>query len=643
MFDLFRSRDKAVRIMLGGILGVVALSMVTYLIPGGWMGGSDASAGSNVIATVGDYTVTSNDAQRVISNVMRGRNLPPEILNMYAPQLINNLIGERAMAYEAKRLGFEASEADTAESVRRALPPQLFKDGKLVSKELYSQVLGEQGMTIEQFESEAAQQVLINRLRDYVAAGVVISPLEVEQEYRKRAEKAKIDYVLIPTAKYTAEAQASEAELKAYFDKHRAEYQLPEKKNLSVLVIDPANLQNEIQPSDAELQALYRAGGEKFQIPERVKVRHILLKSDASNDKEIKAKIDDLEKQLKAGADFAELAKKNSQDPGSAAKGGELDWVVRGQTVKEFEAAAFSLPVNQISQPIKTTYGYHILEVTEKQPARTMPFEEAKPALLAQVQNRKVNDLLQTAEDKAVAALRKDPAHPDKAAADSKAQQFNVASYAPGDPIPGVGMEKDVDAALAALKKGQISQPVVLKGNKIVIADVLDEMPARPASFEDVQGQIRTKLNADKLQQALTAKANELLAKAKSSDLKKAAKEMGLEVKSPDAFTRNGAVEGAGSATTFADAFTKPVNSLIGPLPAQGSQVVAQVVEHVDANMAEFPTQRDAIRDELRNLKAREREDIFAAGLRKRLEQEKKIRVNNDVLKRVMDNYSARS
>ena len=489
MFDLFRSRDKAVRIMLGAILGVVALSMVTYLIPGGWMNsGGGTSTDSNVIATVGEYTVTTEQAQRVLGNLTRGRSLPPEMLAMYAPQMINNLIGERAMAYEAKRLGFEASEADTVESVRKSLPPQLFKDGKLVSKDLYSQVLAEQGLTIEQFENEASIQVLINRLRDYVAASVVVSPLEVEQEYRKRNEKSKVDYVLMPVAKYTAEAQASDAELKSYFDKHRADYQLPAKKSLGVLVIDPANVMSEIQPTDAELQSLYRSSPDKFQLPERVKIRHILLKSDASNDKEVKAKIDDLEKQLKGGADFAELAKKVSQDPGSATKGGDLDYVVRGQTVKEFEAAAFSLPVNQISEPVKTTYGYHILQVQEKQPARTIGFDEARPVLIGQIRQRKMNDLLQGAEDKAVAALRKDPSHPELAAADSHAQLFNVASFAPGDPIPGVGMEKEVDTAIVTLKKGQISPPVVLKGNKIVIADVLDEVARAPRDVRRCSG-----------------------------------------------------------------------------------------------------------------------------------------------------------
>ena len=645
MFDLFRSRDKAVRIMLGVILGVVALSMITYLIPGGWLGqGGDAPADTTVIATVGDYSVTTQEAQRVLGNMLRGRNLPPQIISMYAPQMINNLIGERAMAYEAKRLGFESSEADTADSIRRSLPPQLFKDGKLVSKDVYASFLAEQGMSIDEFERDAAQQVLISRLRDYIAAGVVVSPLEVEQEYHKRNDKVKVDYVLMPQAKYAAEAQASDAELKAYFDKHRADYQLPEKKSLAVLVIDPQTVQKEINPTDAELQAIYRSSPDKFQVQERVKVRHILLKSDANNDKEIKAKIDDIEKQLKAGADFAELAKKNSQDPGSAAKGGDLDWVTRGQTVKEFEAAAFSLPLNQISQPIKTTYGYHILEVTAKEPARTIGFEEAKPVLIGLYQQRKVNDLLQASEDKAVAALRKDPAHPEKAAEESKAQIYNKPDYSPGDPIPGVGQEKDVDAALAGLKKGQVSSPVVLKGNRIVIADVLDVAAARPATFEDVQAQIRTKLNADKLQAILSEKANELIAKANAGgDLKKAAKEMGLEVKSPDAFTRNGAVEGVGSASMFGDAFTKKDGSIIGPISAQSSVAVAQIVEHTAANMAEFPTQRDAIRDELRNLRAREREDVFAAGLRKRLEQEKKVKVNNDVVKRLIDSYSARS
>src|SRR6516162_10022129 len=218
MFDLFRSRDKAVRILLTVILGMVALSMVTYLIPGSGM--SYGSNDANVIAKVGDQAITIQDAQRVITNMMRGRQVPPEILSVYAPQLINTMIKDRAMIYEAKRLGFQVNDAEVAKAVHDSLPPQLFQDGKF-NKDLYVAALAEQGMTPAQFEGQVAEQTLMNRLRDLIAAGVVVSPREVENEYRKRNEKAKIDYVLIPQDKYKTEAQVSDADAKAYFDKHR--------------------------------------------------------------------------------------------------------------------------------------------------------------------------------------------------------------------------------------------------------------------------------------------------------------------------------------------------------------------------------------------------------------------------------------
>jgi peptidyl-prolyl cis-trans isomerase D len=638
MFDLFRSRDKAVRILLTVILGLVALSMVTYLIPGSGM--SYGSNDANVIAKVGDQAITVQDAQRVITNMMRGRQVPPEILSVYAPQLINTMIKDRAMIYEAKRLGFQVNDAEVAKAVHDSLPPQLFQDGKF-NKDLYVAALAEQGMTPAQFEGQVAEQTLMNRLRDLIAAGVVVSPREVENEYRKRNEKAKVDYVLIPQDKYKTEAQVSDADAKAYFDKHRSDYQIPQKKSLAVLEIDPNVVQNEINPTEADLHNLYQMNIESFRAPESVNIRHILLKTDGKNDAQVKAKIDDIRNQLLKGADFAEMAKKYSEDPGSKDKGGLYENVVHGQMVKEFDAAAFSLPVKQISEPVKTSYGYHLLQVEAKNPARVKPFEEARAQLLADYRQKRLNAVLQTAEDKMVAALRKDPAHPEKAAAEAKAQLFNVPSYAPGDPIPGIGVSKEVDEAVVALKKGEVSAPVVLQGNRIVVAVATNVEPAHPATFEEVAAQVKTKLADEKLKQLISAKATELLAKAKSAgDLKKAAKELGLEVKSSEEFNRSGAIEGVGGASTFEDAFSKPVGTVLGPFPAQHTEVVAQVTGRVEPNMAEFPNQRDNIRETLKNSKIRERQEVFAAGLQKRLEEEKKIKVNNDVLKSLIASYS---
>ena len=185
--------------------------------------------------------------------------------------------------------------------------------------------------------------------------------------------------------------------------------------------MEEAKLEQTIQPTDADLERVYNENKDSYRMPERVDVRHILLKSDGKDPKQdaaVKAKAEDLVKQLRKGANFAEMAKKYSEDPGSKDKGGEYDGVVHGQMVPEFDKAAFSLKVGEISDPIKTTYGYHILQVLKHEPAQLKPFNDVKAALEADYKKQRVNDLMQQVSDKAEAALQKDPAHPDKVAAD---------------------------------------------------------------------------------------------------------------------------------------------------------------------------------------------------------------------------------
>src|SRR5262249_54009915 len=148
----------------------------------------------------------------------------------------------------------------------------------------------------------------------------------------------------------------------AYYDSHKAAFQTPEKHSLAIVLIDQAKIPIP-QVTDAQLQKEYTANQDRFKTPERVQARHILVKSDARNDAEKKAKAEGLLKQIQAGGDFAKLAKDNSDDPGSAAMGGELGFIVRGQTVPEFEKSAFSLQPGQTSGLVKTTYGYHIIQV----------------------------------------------------------------------------------------------------------------------------------------------------------------------------------------------------------------------------------------------------------------------------------------
>jgi peptidyl-prolyl cis-trans isomerase D len=641
MFDLFRSRDKAVRILLGVILGVVALSMVAYLVPGGWLGGDTAAVNSSdTLAAVGNEKISVLRAQQQIASVVRNRNVPPEMLKMFAPQILQGMITQQALAYEAKRLGFDVTDADLANAIRQQLPPQIIKDG-VVDREMYSNLLSQQGFTVPQFEQAVRDDLLVSRFQRLAQEGSVVLPAEVQQEYKRRNDKVKIQYALLTPATVQAAAQPKEEDIKAYFDKNKAGFQTPEQRSVAVILIDPAKFS--INPTDEDLQRLYNSQKDRFRIPERVKVRHILLKADSTTKDvpAVEAKARDLLNQLKKGADFATLAKANSQDPGSAVKGGELDWIVKGQTVPEFEKAAFSLKPNEISDLVKTTYGYHILQVEARENAHIKPFEEVKAQVAADARIQKTTQMEQQLADKLQGALKKDPTHPEAAVTDPAEQLARVDSYNASEPIAGIGVSPEMDQALTGLRKGEVTAPVALPGNKVAIAVVTGVTPAHPATFESVKEQIRGTLVKQNSARLLTEKAADLMSKARAmnGDLAKAAQQMGIEVKTSSDFDRQGAVEGFGSASTIEAAFSKPDGSLIGPVASADGRAVCKVISHTPADAANLATQSKGLSDELRGKIAQQRATLFSEGIRSRLEKSGKIKINKDAYNRLIQSY----
>jgi len=645
MFDLFRSRDKAVRIMLGGLLLLVALSMLTYLVPSYNLGGGGAS--DMVVAEIGKDTITMPDVQQIVQMQMRGRQLPAELMPHYIPQFINSMVTERALAFEANRMGFKVSDADLAASIKQTFP-QLWQDGKFAGKAAYEQVLSQQNLTIPEFEKEMARQLLVTKMRNVALEGTVVTPQEIEQEYRRRNDKVKIEYVKITGDKLRAEVQTTPDEQRKYYEANKPIYQIPEKRDLGIVIVDQAKLEQTIQPSDADLMRVYNENKDTYRLPERVDVQHILLKTndkDPKSDAAVKARAEDLEKQLKKpGVNFADMAKKYSEDPGSKYKGGEYDGVIRGQMVQipEVEKAAFSLKIGEISAPVKTSLGYHILKVLKHEQAQLKPFNDVKAQLAAEYKKQQVSDLMQQLADKVQAALTKDPLHPEKVAADLGVQFVKADNVGPGDPLPQVGVNKDFEDAIAALKKGDVSQEVVLPGDKIAMAVCIADNPAHPSAFEEVQSKVQDALVKEKLNKLIDQKATELVEKARAdhNDLAAAAKSMGFEVKTSDAVDRAGAIEGLGSAGMLPDAFTKPVGSIIGPNQiAADSKVVWKLVEKIPADLLGLPSQRVAIRDQIKGQKGQARNSLFEEGVRDALTKEGKIKVHQDVIDRLLASY----
>jgi peptidyl-prolyl cis-trans isomerase D len=542
----------------------------------------------------------------------------------------------------------QVSDQDIADDLRTNYGG-LFQDGKFVGKDVYASMLAQQGVTIDEFESELRRNMLIGKLREVAIEGSVVTPAEIEQEYRKKNDQIQLQYVKVSPDKYKKDAEPTQEEMQQFFKTNSARYTDPEQKNLVLLVADGAKIEQGLNPTDADLQAAYNQNQANYRLPERIHERHILLMTQgkpAADEAKIKAKAEDLVKQLRAGADFAELAKKYSDDNqgptgGSAAKGGDLDWVTRGQMVAEFEKASFSLKPMVISDPVKTQYGYHIIQVLAHEDARLKPFAEVKDDIAKQWKQLRVNEIMQKVSDKAQAALQKDPDHPEKVAADMGMEVVRADGVAPGQAVPGVGVSTDLDQAIASLKKGEVSQAVSPAANKIVVAEVTGIVPAHPATFDEVKTKIHDAMVSSKLSRLVQEKAKELVdsAKANGGDLAKAAKAMGLEVKTTELFKRAATVEGLGSANYFDDAFKSPAGAVLNPVPMPDATVVAKVAQHAEADMSKLPEERGRIVESLKGDRARERNTIFEIGLVERLTKDGVVKLHPDVVTRIIGSF----
>jgi peptidyl-prolyl cis-trans isomerase D len=652
MFNLFRSNDKSKRIVMGGILVLVAASMLLYLVPNY---GSGTISSDTMVAKVGDEEITVNDIRKRIQRTMKGRELPPEILPNYIPRMVDGMVSERALEYEAQRLGFQVTDQDVANYIRTQLPPQLFPDGKF-NKEMYAMVLQqEKDETIEEFESDVRRQILIHRLLDVAVEGTVVSDLEIAQTYKVRNEKIKIQWVKFDPEKFKKEVEPNVDEMKAYFKANAGRYQVDAKRSLAVLYLDPIQSQNSMNPSDNDLMAIYKQNQDQFRVPERVKVGEILFMTQGkppAEEAKLKAQADDVLKQVKSGANFADLVKKYSEDTGNKnghafndpSLGPGEYWVQKdGQFVKEFETAAFTMKPGD-SQVVKTQFGYHVVHVVDHQQARVKPFEEVKADLAKTWKTNRANQIQSNVQDKAEAALRADPTHPDKVAADLNMQVVRVDEYVPGAPIPEIGFSPDFDRSIAELKgTGDVSQPVAMPSSKIALAVITGVTPPRPKTFEEAQKDIHDAMVAVRVKPAVQKHAQELYDKAKdmNGDLEKAAKSMGLEVHTSDAFDRNGMIKDLDSANQFLQGFNLPAGSVFGPVPLTSSTVVAKVVEKFPADMNGLAAQRSVIRDEIKKKHASDRDQLFEAGVMMELERQGKLKRNKTAVDQLVAAYRA--
>ena len=635
MAGAFSNQKTGVRILFGVVIGMLALSMLLYLVP---QGPDSSQAAGDVVAKVGDQTVTLADVTQQLNEIRQHNQIPRQLEALYANQILKQLMFQKEIEYEAKRLGITVTDKERADRIRQFLPAA-FNGDTFVGMDAYSREVQQRfQMTVPVFEELIRSGLVEEKFRRLITDGVSVSPEEIQNEFRFENEKIKIDYVLLKAEELASKINPTDEEIRKFYDQNKSKYLVPEKRVVRYALSDLGKIRQNTVVSDDDLKAVYQQNIQQYEVPNRVHAEHILLTTVGKTDAEvaeIKTKAEDILGQArKKGANFEDLAKKYSEDPGSKTKGGDLGWLVQGQTVPEFEKAAFTLPKGEISDLIKTQYGFHIIKVLDKETAHTKTFDEVKDTLRTPLLLQKADAQGNSIADKMSADIRQS----NKVTLDELAQKYHLEisetrPVSPTDPLLELGNGQDLKEEISRLRPGELSLPIHTDRGFVVLS-LKEVIPAHQGSLDEVREKLIADLKQQKSVQLAQTSADELAKRVKAGEkFAPTAKALGLDPKTSDPFARSGTIPSVASGKQLSAAFFLKPGDVGGPSSIGENTIVYQIVEKTEPDPAEFDKQKKTITDNLLQQKRNLAFDAFRASLEERLKQEGKLKLMPEKLK----------
>ena len=621
-------------------LGLVCVAFVLFYIPDFLRGsGADASS-SDTVAKVEGHEITSGEFRRTYQAQLQayrsayGNNMSEQLLKQLGidQQILQQMVDEQASIAEASRLGIDASDEEVRQRIF-AMPA--FQDnGGFIGEARYQQLLRMQRppMTPAEFEDNVRRGLAVEKLRASITDWLSVPDNELEREYRRRNDKVKLAVVSFTADSFRPQVSATDAEIAPYFEAHKNDFKIPEKRKIRYLLIDIDAMRARVTVPPADIEREYNNNLEQYSTPEQVRASHILLKTDGKDDAAVKAKAEELLKQARSGADFAELAKKNSEDEASAKNGGDLDYFGKGRMVPEFDAAVFAMQPGQISDPVKTQYGYHIIKLVDKKPATTRPFAEVRQQLADQLAYQRAQaqaaDLAQGLEKQI-----KTPADLDKVAKSRGLVVQESGFFARDEPILGLGPAPEAANKAFDMKPNEVAGPLRASRGFVFETMTAKQDPYVP-KIEEVKDRVRDEVVKQKARDASRQKAADIAAKLKSaSDFEKAAKAAGVEAKTTDLITQDSPIPDLGNAPAVTDAaFKLSAGGVSDPVATDNGTAVVKVLEKKEVTPEEWTTSKDKFREELLT----DRRNRFFSAYMVKAKQKMKIEVNRESLQRAV-------
>lgn len=444
--------------------------------------------------------------------------LPEEMVKAQQAQILDTFVRRTLLERRAEEFGYRVSNEALAQHIRQM--PEFQVDGKFENDRYFGQ-LRSAGLSEAQFEEDLRRTLVIGQLQSGIVDSAFALPFELDRRFQLEKQEREISYALIAANEFLGDVEVTDEQIQAWYDEHPDEYLLPEKADVQYVELTRARAESRIQVTEESLRDYYEQVKEKYESPERRKARHILIAvEDGLDDAAAEKKAAELAEKAKAGADFAQLARENSKDPGSAQSGGDLGWTQRGMSVGAFEDTLFSMKPGEIAGPIKTQFGYHVIKLEEVETGHVRSFEEVRAELEADYRAEQAQTIFyeesQKLGDLAFEALTE---------LESVAKALDL----PLKTVEGftregggeLGNDPGVIEAVFSddvLQQGQNSPPIPIGDDRAVVVRVQRHIPAERRPFAEVRDEIASRLRTEAARAAAASKGADLVARLKNGE-----------------------------------------------------------------------------------------------------------------------------
>jgi peptidyl-prolyl cis-trans isomerase D len=624
-------------------LALVAVAMTLYLIPNFLTTNPNAGTmNTDVLAAVDGRRITAGEFRRNYQQQLDayrmqfGGKMNDRLLRQlgFDQRILQQMIDEEAALAEADKLGIDVTDAELR--ARIVTLPMFQENGRFVGEQRYLQFLRMRRPPLSpgQFEALLRRGLIVEKFRAAITDWITLTDAEVETEFRRRNEKVKLELVSFTADKFREGVTASDAEIASHFQANQESYRIPEKRKVKYLLIDTQAQRARVTVSPQDIQDAYADNHDQYSTPEQIKASHILLKTgEGKKEEDVRKRAEGLLAKVKAGADFGALAKQFSEDESNKDKGGDLGLFGRNAMVPEFERAAFALEPGQVSDVVKTTYGFHIIKLTEKKAATQKSIDEVRTQIEDQIKWERAQQQTERAAEE-IAAEVDDPADLDRVARARSLVASESGFFTRNEPIAGLGFSPEASAEAFEMQPNAVRGPIRTPSGFAFIAVTGTQAPYVP-KLDEVKDKVREDVIKKKAIETARQKAVSTAAalKTKPGGFAGAAKAAGLEVKTTELVARGSALPDIGQSDAVdAAVFALPAGGVSDPIRTDTAIVLAHVVERKDATPAELATARAGFREELLN----ERKGRFFSAYMTKAKTRMKIRIDRDTLRSVV-------